>query len=205
MAVRVASRSVTPDASPPPSPEAPTPPSSGSEAAGRPVSAGRRRYRQPTLWQRYLLSATVAAVLLAALVIYVNGHNTDSPPSSDPAAAVQANREAEILVAQDQAPHVAGLPAGREAGTALVRVLRADMVRRISRGQIEGPVQRAVCRPRGSSTGLRRAFSCTVEAGHVGYPFLGVVDQARRRITYCKRDPPPVPTDDVPVSGRCRG
>jgi hypothetical protein len=32
-----------------------------------------------------------------------------------------------------------------------------------------------------------------------------VVDQARRRITYCKRDPPPVPTDDVPVSGRCRG
>ena len=36
------------------------------------------------------------------------------------------------------------------------------------------------------------------------YPFLGVVDPAARRITYCKRDPPPAPSDNVPVSSRCR-
>jgi hypothetical protein len=149
-----------------------------------------------------VLSAAVAIVLMVALVVYVNGHNTDSPPSSNPAAAVQANREAEILVAQDQAPHVVTLPAGLRPGVALLRVLRADMSRRISQGQIDGPVQKAVCRPAGA--GPTRAFSCTVEAAHVTYPFLGVVDSEARRITYCKRDPPPAPSDDVPVSRRCR-
>jgi hypothetical protein len=30
-----------------------------------------------------------------------------------------------------------------------------------------------------------------------------VVDTSARRITYCKRDPPPVPSQNVPLSPRC--
>jgi hypothetical protein len=159
---------------------------------------------QLPLWLRYVVSAAVAVALVVALVVYVNGHNTDSPPSSNPAAAVQANREAEILVAQDQAPHVVKAPSRLRPGAALVRVLRADMRRRILQGQIDGPVQRAACRSAGGAARTAHAFSCTVEAGHVTYPFLGVVDQPARRITYCKRDPPPAPSDNVPVSRLCR-
>jgi hypothetical protein len=153
------------------------------------------------LWQRYALSGVIAVVLMIALVIYVNGHNTDSPPRTNPAAAVQANREAETLVGQDQAPHVTHLRAGLSPRAALVLVLRADMSRRISRGGIDGPIQRTACHATGVGAGT--AFSCVVEAGHVNYPFLGVVDRAAHRITYCKRDPPPAPSDNVPVSRRC--
>jgi hypothetical protein len=171
---------------------------------GRSGARGRREYSRLALWQRYVLSVSVAVVLLVALVVYVDGHNTDSPASSDPAAAVRANREAEVLVAQDQAPHVVKLVGGLRPGAALVRVLRADMTRRVSQGQIAGPVQRAACRSTAGAAGPARAFSCTVQAGDVTYPFLGVVDPAARRVTYCKRDPPPAPSDNVPVSRRCR-
>jgi hypothetical protein len=37
----------------------------------------------------------------------------------------------------------------------------------------------------------------------VGYDFLGVVDPKARRLTYCKRDPPPAASDNVRVSRRC--
>ena len=42
-----------------------------------------------------------------------------------------------------------------------------------------------------------------VVAGGVTYPFLGVADPRARRVTYCKRDQPPVPSDNIPVSRRC--
>jgi hypothetical protein len=42
-----------------------------------------------------------------------------------------------------------------------------------------------------------------VVANGQGYRFLGVVDTAAHRITYCKHDEPPVPGEDIPVSRRC--
>jgi hypothetical protein len=44
-----------------------------------------------------------------------------------------------------------------------------------------------------------------VESAAVSYPFLGVVDLRAKQITYCKRDPPPVPSENIPVSSRCVG
>jgi hypothetical protein len=169
----------------------------------RPPRAPGAYLRLP-LWQRFALSLLIAAALLTAMVLYVSGHNTDYQPSADPAAALQANRDAEILVAQDQAPRSVRVRAGEKPEAALERVIHARVARQIAAGAISGPLERAVCRPSGPAAGPRRAFSCTVLAGSVRYPFAGVVDTPARRVTYCKRDPPPVPSEAVAVSRRCR-
>jgi hypothetical protein len=72
----------------------------------------------------------------------------------------------------------------------------------INQGFLNGPLQRSTCRPL-KSNGDSLRFSCAVIAANVNYPFLGVVDVAARRITFCKRDPPPVPSENIPVSRRC--
>jgi hypothetical protein len=156
------------------------------------------------LWQRFALSLFVAAVLVVAMVLYVNGHNTNSPTSTNPAAAVQANRDAEILIAQDQAPRSAILARGQSPAAGLERSVHARMAGQVKAGSIDGALHPARCHAVGSRTASRRPFSCSIVAGGVTYPFLGVVDTARRRITYCKRDQPPVASDDIPVSARCR-
>jgi hypothetical protein len=156
------------------------------------------------LWQRFALSLFVATVLVVAMVLYVNGNNTNSPTSTNPAAAVQANRDAEILIAQDQAPRSAHLAREQSPAAGLERSVQARMAAQVQAGSIDGPLHRARCHPVGSRTGSRRPFSCSIVAGGVVYPFLGVVDTTERRITYCKRDQPPVASDDIPVSARCR-
>jgi hypothetical protein len=138
-----------------------------------------------------------------ALVLYVSHHNTNSSPTNNPAAEVQANREAEILVSQDQAPHVARLTWGGGPVAAMQRTVRAFSARSIASGAISGPLQSETCAQVGERATVRRAFSCTVQAGGVDYQFRGVVDTSARRITYCKRDPPPVPSQNVPLSPRC--
>jgi hypothetical protein len=171
-------------------------------APARPPKAPGAYLRLP-LWARLALAAVIAVVLLVAMVLYVRGNNTDSPKSTNPAQAVEANREAEILVEQDQAPHAVRWPSAVAPAAAITQVVRADMERRIAGGAISGPLQRVGCRHSGGSA-TRQAFSCTILTGSVSYPFLGVVDTAKRRITYCKRDPPPVPSDNIPVSPSCR-
>jgi hypothetical protein len=137
------------------------------------------------------------------MVVWVRGHNTDSPPSTNPASQVRANREAEILIEQDQAPHTVRLPAGLSGSSAVARVVHARMGRQVASGAISGPLKAARCRP-GGRAGARAEFHCTIDSGSVNYLFTGVVDSARDRITYCKRDLPPVPSEDIPVSRRCR-
>ncbi|HEY3726425.1 MAG TPA: hypothetical protein VGL51_04575 [Solirubrobacteraceae bacterium] len=161
-------------------------------------------YLRRPLWQRFAVAGVVTIAVLVALVLYVENNNTDSPRSTNPASDVQANREAEILVAQDQAPHTVRLTAAAAPSQAAARVVQASMKRRIARGELAGPLQRTSCRARGPQTGPRRAFGCTAVAGSVSYPFVGVIDETARRVIYCKRDPPPAPSDNVPVSPRCR-
>ncbi len=149
------------------------------------------------------VAVLVAFSLLAALVIFVERQSSGPAATERAAAAAQANREGEIVVAQDQAPHSVALRLGSSPAVALERVLRAEMAFRIAHGALQGPMGSAACFQFGVRGG-RRGFSCTVEAAGVSYPFRGVVDSRSRSITYCKRDPPPVPALNVPVSARCR-
>jgi len=149
--------------------------------------------------------AGVAAALLLALVLFVEHHSSDGLAPESPAAEVEANREAEIIVSQDQAPHIARIRQGATPVAALEHVVRADLTAEIDRGEVDGPIQRTRCTPNGSRTARRPAFSCTVMANDVNYQFLGVVDVRARRLTYCKRDAPPVPSQNIPVSRRCLG
>jgi hypothetical protein len=146
-----------------------------------------------------VLSFGVAAALLLALVLFVEHHNTNGPASTNKNAEVRANREAEVLVAQDERPRVVSLPGATAARAGLVRAVRGDMSRRVLDGSIVGPLQRVRCR----RSRARGAFSCTAVAASVNYDYLGVVDTPADQVTYCRRDPPPVPSQNIPVSPRC--
>jgi hypothetical protein len=168
-----------------------------------------RRERAPgaylalPLWQRFVLAAAVAVALLVAMVLFVEHNNTNTNPSLNEAAQVRANHDAEILVAQDQGPHNVRLAAGVAPGMALARAVHARIAAQIAAGAVAGPVTGVSCRASGPRQGARNAFSCTVVAGGVSYPFAGVVDTATRQVTYCKRDQPPLPSETIPVSARC--
>jgi hypothetical protein len=155
------------------------------------------------MWARWVLSFTVAAALLVALVLFVNAHNTDTLATQSPSALARATREADIVVAQDQAPHLITLRSAGAPRAAFARAVSAEMNRRINNGTINGPLERVACAPRGERSGMV-GFSCAATAGRVNYGFLGVVDVRARRLVYCKRDPPPVPSQPVPISRRCQ-
>ncbi len=78
------------------------------------------------------------------------------------------------------------------------------MTHQINIGSMDGPIRSASCaRAGGSST--RTVFHChvTASAQLVTYPFDGVVQPALRKVTYCQRVAPPIPSMNVPVSKRC--
>jgi hypothetical protein len=161
---------------------------------------------KPSLRVQWILSLSVAAILVTALVVIVDhgnhAANQPAPPISR-AAVTEENREARILVTQDQAPHVAPLPHGVGTASAVAATVQTLIAGEIRRSEIVGPIERSGCRPaRGSSPG-RLVYGCTVEAASVNYPFDAVVVPAARQITYCKRDQPPVPSMNIPVSTRC--
>jgi hypothetical protein len=163
------------------------------------MSPGRPRF---PLWAKWVLSFGVGAILLVALIIFVDDNNTDSPPSENLAAQTKANREADEVVAQDQAPHVVTIRHARSPRAGFVRTVRATMNGLIDRGTIDGPLQHVRCRRSGTASGTM-GLSCVATANDVNYDFLGVVDQSAHRLTYCKRDEPPVPSQNIPVSPRC--
>jgi hypothetical protein len=157
---------------------------------------------RPPLWARWVLALGAGVIFLVALVLFVQHNNNNSEATQSPAAVARANRQAEVVVAQDQAPHVVALKSGAGARGALVAAVRADMTAMINNGIIEGPVSRTTCAPTGGHGG-RLTFRCAALAAGVTYPFLGVVDPGTRQVTYCKRDEPPVPSMNIPVSRRC--
>ena len=159
---------------------------------------------RPPLWLQWVLSMTVAVVAIFALVRFVQSSSGDETPTESPAGEVAANREAAILVAEDQAPHTVRLPVHTAPAAAVNRAIRADMTKLIGDGSIDGPLQRSSCAPAGRPGKDGQPFSCTVSAADVSYPFVGLVNARARTIVYCKRDPPPVPSQNVPLSPRCR-
>lgn len=157
---------------------------------------------RPPLWARWVLSLGVGLILLVALVVFVEHNNSNSEGSQNPAAVARANREAQVVVGQDQAPHVGAVAPGQAPRSALAHAVGGAMRAMIAVGTIDGPLQRTGCTPTGHRHG-DLTFKCTAVAAHVSYPFLGVVNATAHRLVYCKRDQPPVPSMDVPVSRRC--
>ena len=101
------------------------------------------------------------------MVIFVDNNNTNSNPSLNESAEVRANREAEILVKQDQAPRTVRLGRGVAPAAALERVLHAWMASQISHGAIDGPLKAAKCsgarreRPVGAVPSSARSWPAT--------------------------------------------
>jgi hypothetical protein len=166
-----------------------------------PSAPTARRPRFP-MWAKWVLSLGAGAILLAALIIFVDHHNTDSPRSQNLAAQTRANREAALVVERDQAPRVIRLAAGLSPRAGMTRTVRATMSGLIDKGIVDGPLQHVRCTPHGH--GDRVGLSCVATANDVNYDFVGVADVPARRLTYCKRDEPPVPTMNIPVSARCQ-
>jgi len=154
------------------------------------------------LWVRYVLAIAATAALLAALVMAENSSN--GPARESPAAEAEANRESQIVVAQDQAPHGARLAAGLGPQVALERAITADASGRIRRQDMTGPLQSVRCAHSGAKRAVREAFSCQVIAGGLRYPFVGIVNRRAGSVVWCKRDPPPAPGFGVAVSPQCR-
>jgi hypothetical protein len=84
----------------------------------------------------------------------------------------------------------------------MTRAVHATMSGLINRGIVDGPLQKVRCTRHGGGAGTP-AFSCVAAADDVNYDFVGVADVRAHRVTYCKRDEPPVPSMNIPVSPRC--
>jgi hypothetical protein len=154
----------------------------------------------------WLLSLGCTAAFVVALVLFVNAEDrTANQPAgvTSRSALVQQTHEAELIVGRDQAPHAVSVAAHVGPAVAIRAAVVAYMKRQIASGAIDGPLTSSGCARAHGSTGTRPAFRCEVVAASVRYPFLGVVDTAARQVTYCKRDAPPVPSMNIPVSPRC--
>lgn len=162
--------------------------------------------RHPPLWARWLLTIFAFAVLTLVVAVFVNDHSegTSAPTKSEREAEVEANREGNVVIEEDQAPHTAAPGAGVPTLLALERAIADDARGRIQAGNLTAPFQSVHCEAKGSA-GANRAFSCSVHAAGVAYPYLAVFDERTRQFTWCKVDPPPVSgAPEVPVSARCK-
>src|SRR5271155_3950615 len=142
----------------------------------------------PPLWARWLLPILGFAALTVAVVIVVHAVNDSGASASERSAALEANREGQIVIAEDQAPQTSPLRSGAPAGVALQRAIGIDLDSRIRHGALTGPLQGVICSPAGQRHSGRQAFHCTARAAAITYPVLGVVDEHTRQLTWCKVD-----------------
>jgi hypothetical protein len=157
----------------------------------------------PALWMRWAVSITVSVVVIVALVVFVDHNNSNSDAKASTKALEREAREAQVIVGADQVPHTVTLKNGQSVQAGFVAAVRADIRHRLKTGNIQGRVQKIDCH-RSGARGGRVAYSCVAQVQNVKYPFVGVFTAKSKRITYCKRDLPPVRSENIPVSRRCR-
>jgi hypothetical protein len=156
----------------------------------------------PALWMRWAVSIAVGVALIAALVVFVESNNSNSEATGSAKSLERENQEARVIVGADQVPHSVTLKSGQSVPAGFVAAVRSDIRHRIKTGNIQGRVQKVGCH-RSGERGGRVAYSCVAQVQNVKYPFVGVFTANSKRITYCKRDAPPIPTENIPVSPRC--
>lgn len=166
----------------------------------------RRGFGGLPRWTQFAVTFGIAAIVIVAVVLYVHHVGNDSgqeAPITSPRAVKEENREANILVRQDQAPHVATIAAGTSPADGLRAAVLKYMRHQIDIGVISGPLTKAACMARSGSTSTRSALRCDVTAAQVTYPFYGVVATQSGQITYCKKDQAPIPSMNVPLAAKC--
>jgi hypothetical protein len=152
---------------------------------------------------RWALSLLLGAAVVVALVLFVTHNNNNSLAHVSAKAEKRETRQAEVIVGSDQAPQTVQLRSASDARAALVAGVRADMRHRISTGNVDGPLQKVACGQSGHRAG-KLGFHCIAEAADVNYPFLAVATPSAHTAVYCKKDFPPSPSENIPVSARCR-
>lgn len=164
------------------------------------------RLHKPPLWARWLLTLLGFCALALTIWIVLRSINDAGPSQSERAAEAEANREGQVIVEADQAPHSATLHSSGGARLQLQLAIGADLRGRIRQGSLSGPVQSVHCLAAGPARSGREPFRCSALAAGVSYPFLGVIDRRSGQLTWCKVDPPPVAKgpQEVTVSPRCR-
>jgi hypothetical protein len=154
---------------------------------------------------RWGISLLIGVAIVVALVIFVT-HNDGNGLAHESAKGVaREQRQAEILIGQDQAPHLVTIHGrGASAATAaLVAGIRREMRHQIALGNYDGPLQSIRCVPHGGGGG-RLGYHCLAEAASVRYPFLAIVTPRTHRAAFCKKDYAPQHGQNIPVSAACR-
>lgn len=149
---------------------------------------------------------TVFVFLVGSFVLHNvlrGSEGASGPTHQEITAEFEANREGDIVVEEDQAPHTAPLPSGISHQVALEDAIAADARHRVRSGELTGPFQNVSCATFGSSRAGREAFHCTVRSAHIAYRFVAVFDAPARQLTWCKIDPPANGATAIPVSPRC--
>ncbi len=152
-----------------------------------------------------MLSLTVAAVAIFLLVRFVDAQSTPQAQAPQISAKGQRilNHEAEVLDAEQQAPHVVHFAASLTPLAAVKHAVSGYINTQIDFGRMAGPVRTTLCFAVPGATGDQTAYRCSVLARNTSYPFAGVVDRATHQLVYCRHNPPPVPGVSVPLSARC--
>ena len=158
---------------------------------------------RPPLWARWTISIVIGVVVVVLLVRFVSHHNNNAEANISTAGERQELQQARTLVGQDQAPRVAAIASGSTAQATLIAAVRHEMKRKIAVGTIDGPLNSIACHQT-TTKGSRSAYTCSVKAAGTAYPFMAVADAGAHHVVYCKRDLPPIPSENIPVSHRCR-
>jgi hypothetical protein len=176
-----------------------------SSSSHSPLSRLSASARRIPLGARWIL--TILVFLVVSFVLHNVIHDSEGasgPTSQELRSEFEANREGDVVVEEDQAPHTASLRAGVPARAALERAIAADTRNRVRASELSGPFQSVRCASTGATHTGRQAYRCTVRSAGIAYTFLAVLDAPARQLTWCKVDPPANGSTAIPVSERCR-
>jgi hypothetical protein len=173
---------------------------------------GWRKLSPP--WRRALVVLGLASVagLAVALGEVWEGKRAGEQARERQDRQARAARVRELR--EDQRPRRVPIPAGSSGRAvalagALETAITADVRERVQAGMLEGPVRATRCTPVRIRTQLRSAFNCftlsdrssgqeSTPGVNVGYRFRGEADLRKRRLLWCKHNPPPLhPTSFV--------
>ncbi len=163
------------------------------------------RLRNIPLGARWAITVIVFLVVSFVLHNVIHGsEGASGPTNQEVRSEFEANREGDVVVEEDQAPHTAPLRAGVPARAALERAITADTRNRVQASELSGPFQSVRCASTGATHAGRQAYRCTVRSAGIAYTFLAVRDAPAHQLTWCKIDPPANGSNAIPVSARCR-